>query len=310
MPNTLCHIAIQGSLCEKTLPPSTFVWVLLGCILPDIPWVEMYLLRALGVVDPYQLRYYCTAQASLFFCALLCGAIAMFVRQSKTVFLILLGNSLLHLLLDSLQIKWGNGVNIIAPLDWRLFSFGLVWTDTLITRVITGIGFLYLVMVWQKRAAAVREHYHLAIPAGKKRIIALCCLAGWSLAPPLFFPAMEKADTYFLHTLQQIKERPGKAIAFDRMEFDAGTTEITIFTGERLAVVGDMPKNSGKVSIRGVFITPGTVKSSGFHLHGSFRDGASLAGLFLTCLFFCQSLLLPRFFLCTTHSDNHNKRGP
>ncbi len=296
MPNTLCHIAIQGSLCEKTLPPSAFVWVLLGCILPDIPWVEMHLLRALDLVDPYQLRYYCTAQASLFFCAFLCGAIAMFVRQSTTVFLILLGNSLLHLLLDSLQIKWGNGVNIIAPFDWRLYSAGLIWTDTSITRVITVIGFFYFIVVWRQRACAVRQHYRLAVPQKKKGIIALCCLAGWFFMPPLFFAAMEKADTYSLHTLQQVKERPGKAIAFDRLEYDARKKEITIFTGEHLTVVGNIPKDSGRVSIRGIFITPQTVKSSTFHIHNNFRDGASLAGLFLTCLFICHSLLLSRFF--------------
>ncbi len=299
MPNTLCHIAIQGSLCEKTLPPSAFAWVLLGCILPDIPWVEMHLLRALGIVDPYQLRYYCTAQASLFFCAFLCGAIAMFVRQSKTVFLILLGNSLLHLLLDSLQIKWGNGVNIIAPLDWRLFSVDLIWTDTFITRIITVIGLFYPVIVWQKRSAAVRQHYSLVMPQKGKGIIALCCLTGWFLAPPLFFPAMERADTYSLHTLEQVAERPGKAIAFDRVGYDAEKQEITIFTGEHLKVVGNIPNipdDSGRVSIRGIFIAPQTVQSVTFHLHGNFRDGASMAGLLLTCLFICHSLLLPWFF--------------
>ncbi len=296
MPNTLCHIALQGAACERLLPPAAFLWVLIGCILPDIPWVELHLLQALNILDPYTLRYYCTAQASLFFCALLAGTIAAFIRQSQAVFFILLGNSLLHLLLDSLQIKWGNGVNIIAPFDWHLFSAALIWTDTLATRLITIAGFFYFILVWKKRAAAAHKQYHITLPKGKKRYIALCCLLGWLFAPFLFFPAMEQDNTYSLHTLQLVNKRAGKAIAFDRVKYDAEKKEITIFSGEQITITGQIPVDSGIISLRGSFTAPHTVESNAFHAHGSFRDKASIVGLFLTCLFICHSLLLPRFF--------------
>ncbi len=296
MPNTLCHIAIQGGACHKLLPPSAFAWILLGCILPDIPWIELHIVQGLHIVHPYSLRYYCTAQASLLFCAFLAGGIAMFTQKSKTVFLILLGNSLLHLLLDSLQIKWGNGVNIIAPFDWHLFSAALIWTDTLTTRIITIAGFFYLLLVWQKNSQTVSQYYHIALPSGKKLIVALCCLSGWIFGPLLCFPAMERADTYSLHTLQQKELRTGKTIAFDRIPYDAEQKMITIFSGEKLRVTGKLPEKSGIVSIQGVFRNPQTVASSNFHCHENFRDQASLVGLFLTCLFLCHSLLLPRFF--------------
>ncbi len=296
MPNTLCHIAIQGGICHKLLPPSAFAWIVLGCILPDIPWIELHLVQGLHIANPYSLRYYCTAQASLLFCAFFAGGIAMFIERSRTVFLILFGNSLLHLLLDSLQIKWGNGVNIIAPFDWHLFSAALIWTDTLATRIITIAGFFYLLLVWQKTSQAVDQHYHIVRPSGKKLIIALCCFTGWFLGPFLCFSAMEKADTYSLHTLQLTQKRTGKTIAFDRVPYDADQKIITIFSGEKLKVVGQLPENSGTISIQGIFCNPQTVTSSNFHRHGNFRDKASLVGLFLTCLFICHSLLLPLFF--------------
>ncbi len=295
MPNTLCHIAIQGGLCHKLLPSAAFIWVLLGCIIPDIPWIELHLLQSLHIIDPYTLRYYCTAQASLLFCALLAGCIASFTQKSRIVFLILLGNSLLHLLLDSLQIKWGNGVNIIAPFDWHLFSAALIWTDTLATRIISIAGAFYLLMIWQKSSQETRRHHHLARPCGKKMVIAFCCIASWLVGPFLFFPAMEDADTYSLYTLQQKDQRTGKAIAFDRVPYDAKQKTITIFSGEKLHVTGNLPQKSGRISIQGIFFDPYTVTSSNFHCHGNFRDRASMVGLLLACLFCIQSLLLPRF---------------
>lgn len=296
MPNTLCHIAIQGPLCRFMLPPSSFAWILLGCVLPDLPWILLHLLRPLALFDPYSLRLYCTVQASLFFCALLAGAIALTACRTKTVFLILLVNCLLHLLLDALQIKWGNGVNLLAPFDWHFFTAALLWPENLATRALTVFGLFYLFTTWHNAARAVRLEYRLRLPRGKKRLLAILLLALWCCSPPLFFSALDRADTFALHTLRMVAQRPGKNISFDRVPYNAETREITIFTGERLKIIGSLPDHSGRVSFRGFFTDQQTIRSTAFHSHDNFRDLASKTGLLLTCLFLCHSLLLVPVF--------------
>ncbi len=292
MPNTLCHIALQGPPARQR--PEYLPWILLGCILPDVPWIMLHLLQPANLFEPFALRFYVTAQASLAYCLLLSAALSLFTRRSGVVFALLGGNCLFHLLLDSLQDKWGNGVNILAPFDWHLFSLNLINTDNYLTAVVSTCGLILLAALWGKSSTALRQSPPLQRPRGRKALLALLFTALYLLTPPIFFGGMDQANTWNLHTMRLRAERPGKAISYDRGRYDAATQTLRIFSGEELHLEGQLPTESGRVSIKGVFISPERVRVSALHLHHSHRDRASRLGILLTCIFLCQSLLFPR----------------
>ena len=292
MPNTLVHIALQGPITGK-FSSAFFAWMLIGCVLPDLPWIGMHLIQPLDLFNPYKLRLYFTAQASLFFCVILAGAIALLMRRSREVFFIIALNTLFHLLLDTLQIKWGNGVNLFAPFDWHLFSLSLIWPENLMTVIVSIFGILYFFFVWKKATLSVKSEYELELPKGKKLFFALFLTLFYLVGPFLFFPTMERANTYNLTTMLQKESRTGKTISFDRAHYDNKSNEIKIYSGEYIHITGERPKESGRVSFVGIFTSPDTVRANRYHLHKDKRDLASLTGLILTCAFLFNSLLLP-----------------
>ena len=149
MPNTLAHIGIQGLATRSIIKDADFKWIIIGCIIPDVPWILQRLVTIAFNVNLYDLRLYSTVQSSFFFCILLSFLLATLARQYWKVFIILSINSFFHLILDSLQTKWANGVHLFAPFDWHFINFGLFWPENIITYILTGFGFLYFWMNFQ-----------------------------------------------------------------------------------------------------------------------------------------------------------------
>lgn len=300
MPNTLCHFGVQLPLSRLIAGSAYLRWAMIACILPDLPWITLKIAVITGLFDPYDARLYCTAQASLVFCLLLSAALACTARQTGRVFPVLALNCLLHLLLDPLEIKWGNGVHLAAPSNWTMFHLDFVWPEHPVVLSCTLLGFFVLLFFWRRMAA---------VPLGLARspakwLVALLFL-GLYLAGPLFFlDRMEAADTYYLHTLRLAAERPGKVIAFDRVHYDARDKTLKTFAGERIAVTGRLPERSGRVSFRGRFSTPHSLVADSFHYHPDARDLASLIGLFMACTLLLHSVLLSHF------PATNNQQGP
>ena len=291
LPNTLCHIGIQLPLTRLVAGKDFLLWAMIACIIPDLPWITLKLLVPAGLFDPYDLRLYCTAQASLFFCLFLSAALACMARQSGIVLLVLTGNCLFHLLLDPLEIKWGNGVHLVAPFHWNMFRLDLVWPEHPVVLAFTLAGFLVL-LLFRKRLAAVSP----AIARSPGKWAAGLVFLGLYLAGPLFFlDKLEEADTYYLRTLRLREERPGKAIEFDRVHYNAREKTVKTFAGERIEVVGSQPEHSGRVSFRGRFLSPGSFAIDSYHYHHDERDLASVIGLFMACTLLLHSVLLSRF---------------
>lgn len=117
MPNTLAHIGIQGIATRSIIKDADYKWILIGCIIPDVPWILQRIVSVVFNVDLYALRLYATVQSSFFFCIILSLVLATFSKQYWRVFIILSTNSFFHLILDSLQTKWANGVHLFAPLN-------------------------------------------------------------------------------------------------------------------------------------------------------------------------------------------------
>jgi len=295
LPNTLCHIAIQAPLGRTVFGKDRLLFILIACIIPDLPWILLKGLLPLNCFNPYDLRLYCTAQASLLFCLIFSAALAACSRQSGMIFLVLGSNCLFHLLLDGLEIKWGNGVHLIAPWSWTMMQVGLVWPEHPVILFFSLAGFLYLLYLLYSRRntrnCPMRPNF-----SGKTKIAAaIFFLSCYFLAPLFFLKQMEKADTYNIHTLRMQDERPGKPLAFDRVHYFSQQQTLQTFAGERIIVVGSQPASSGRVSFRGRFLTPTSFLSTEHHYHRDGRDLATLIGLFLTCTLLLQSLLLPHF---------------
>lgn len=294
MPNTLCHIGVQAPLNSCFTDNRALIWVLAGILLPDIPWVSLKILLSSNLLDPYTLRLYFTAQASLFFCLLLAASISLLFSNSRLIFIILAANSFFHLLLDCLQIKWGNGVHFLAPINWELFRLDLMWPEHYLNGLLTLIGFFYLLFKWREIVTLnTANPWPHAGKNLKKLITATILFLSYLMLPLCFSGPMEKADTYYINTMQLKNDRPGKVIEFDRAEFSADSATITIYSGEELTMQGNLPKQSGRVSFKGYFVSENTVFAEQYHQHHGYRDLASVCGLFLTCTLLLQSLVLP-----------------
>ncbi len=287
MPNTLCHFAVQGPAGRFITNKSATLWILTGCILPDIPWMVQRVLLPLHLFNPYDVRLYVTVQASLVFCLVLSFALSLFTEGPVRVFAIVGVNCLCHLLLDTIQIKWGNGVHLFAPFTWKLLQFNLLWSENIIFTICSGIGFLYIILIWKKTAA---EETSLVRPSWIRAAGIFCCLLIYLFAPLHYMPDLEKADNRYIHTLRDIPARTGKPIAFDRVHFSASTRTITTFTGERIFVRGRVPKQSGLLSLQGSFVTDHAIGVTIFHRNSIFRAVCSAVGISLFLLLWAQSL--------------------
>lgn len=267
------------------------VWVIIACIIPDLPWIILKILITIDIFNPYDLRLYCTAQASLFFCLFLSGALACITAQPLRVFLVLAGNCLLHLLLDALQIKWGNGVHLLSPLTWEMFHIDLAWPEQFAAAGCTFFGFAYLIANWK---GCISSGLKLKFSSKLKNICGSLLLAFYLAGPFIFLNQLEQADTYYIQTMRDTNLRPGRFIEFDRIHFYAEKKMLKTFAGEHIAVTGPQPSKSGRVSFRGHFLTPNMITADSYHYHTDFRDLASFLGLFLACTLLLQSLILPQ----------------
>lgn len=282
MPNLLAHYGAQGPISRGLLSGSDVKWILLGCVLPDVPWI---LRRAAGTlvpgVDPYQLRLYAIVQASLFASLLLAAALALLSSRPRRVFLLLGLNALLALLLDALQTKWGNGVHLLAPFDWTTRGLDLFWPESVATYLLTALGLGVVAwLLWRRPGDAVPLE-----PRSPSRVVASAALlAVYFLLPLPLDDDVQRADAHFLRTLRRTAERPGRYVEFDRQRYleRPGADRYRTFAGEELVLRGDPLDAGGTVSLRGRFVATDTLSVVAAHEHRPFfRTGASLLGLAL-----------------------------
>ncbi|MBU0945724.1 MAG: hypothetical protein KJ804_19230 [Proteobacteria bacterium] len=288
MPNTLAHIGIQTPLTGLLTKEVPLQWIVMGCIIPDIPWIVQRIFHTIAEVDPVALHLYATTQASLAYCLILSLAVAMLSRDSKKIFLVLAMNSLFHLLLDATQIKWGNGVNLLVPFSWETLHFNLFWPEHFSSYLLTGLGLLILLLQWRK---AIHCDLHLQRPNPAKTLCLSTCLLLYFFSPPLLIDRAYEADTHYSKTLSSAKTRTGKTVALDRATYSAGDHTLRSYSDQRFKVANPPPLNSSIVSIRGHFLDGETLELSEYHFHRPYRDPASYAGLLLALLFWMHSLV-------------------
>lgn len=291
MPNTLAHIGVQTLVSKSLCRTADFKWITVGCILPDIPWIMQRITAGrIPGLDSLNLHLYSTIQASLFYSLLLAGSISLLTRDARKIFLLLAGNCLLHLLLDGLQIKWANGVHLLAPFSWQLTGFSLFWPEQLPSLLLTGLGVVVLVVF-----AAGETLKPLYFTISRKRLIPAILLGTlYFLTPPLFFRGPLSADNHFAATIVDRTHRSGRKVSFDRAHYDPVTRTLRIFSGERLKITGLPVQESGTVSIQGIFTDQNTVRVLKWHLHSPLRSISTMIGLGSIFLVWMVALLKKR----------------
>ncbi len=279
MPNTLVHIGIHLPITRGIFRGADPKWILLGCVVPDLPWIFQRAARVfLPGLDPVDLRLYATVQASLFFCLIFSAGAALLSRRPLRNFAILALGSALHLLLDALQIKWGNGVHFFAPFSWQMTQFGLLWPESPVTGFFTLLGLGVLIAFGFRRTdedAPIRRMVNLPTAW----TLAGFLLAGHLLLPLALLSGPERANNHYAATLRDKDNRIGKPIQLDRVRWEP-ETGIHVFSGDVLKADGLENVPADTVSIQGRFVSRDRIRVHQWKRHSAgLRNLASYVGL-------------------------------
>lgn len=281
MPNTLAHIGINGFLTKYLLRDSDLFWIFIGTIIPDIPWISNKIVTTIfPELIGYDLQLYLIVQASLFYCIIISFAISLLSKKTKRTFIILALGSLLHLLLDSLQTKWANGVHLSAPISWELTSFELFWPESYFSYLITALGILFIAFNFKsiiKIQVEFQKNYKIFLGF-------IFIIAFYLFTPFVFIKDVEKNDSHFISTLKNNEERIGKYVEMDRkyVVFNKITDSYWIesFDASFIELEGIEKLESDRISIKGNFIGSNKIRVTELHENFSlYRDGASYLGI-------------------------------
>jgi hypothetical protein len=293
VPNTLVHFAVQTAASRSVWRRLDPRFIFLGCLLPDVPWILRRVIVGFGVpVDPFDIRLYTMAQASLAGTLLLAGAFSVLTRAPRLVFTVLGANALLHLLLDATEIKWGNGVHLGAPFSWRMTAFEWVSGDSVVVPALALAG--ALVASWEILRPPLPA---IGFASSRARLLAAAgLLAAYFAAPLLVLDAVYASDSYSVKTVREREARPGRRIGLDRTIFHAspaGAGEIELWTGERVRAEGTLPTHDARVSLLGTFLAPDRLRVDRLTVHEGSRDWPTYLGLGLLVLVWVRPLVRP-----------------
>ena len=284
MPNTLAHIGVQTLITRGLFKQADLRFVLLGCIIPDLPWILQRLVALLSMVDAYQLRSYAIAQAALFMCIPACIGVAVLTQQKAKTFVILLFGCVLHLLLDAMQTKWANGVHLFAPFDWSLLNFGWYWPESPITYILSALGPVMVIYYW-RGLFLTPVPLHFAV---KPVVLSVLFFLVYFVGPVLSMNAVWHADNHYVATLAQ-PEKAGKYVEIDRRPLrldENGQATLRGIAGEDFKLDQHF-ENPAKVSIKGQFKSDWVLQITQVHYHqGALRDWFSYLGLLAVLMSF------------------------
>jgi hypothetical protein len=275
MPNTLAHFGIQSLFSKALFSRADIKWIGLGCLIPDLPWVGQRFVYWLNIVNPVDLRLYVIILSSFFMTLILAAAISLQVQSSRKIFFLLSCNCLLHLLLDATQIKWANGVHLLAPFSWKLVNFGSYWPEQLPALLLTLAGLtLYPLLAWKDRNRKIT-----ILNSGKRQLTGSFLLCVYLVLPCLMLNGPLQENNHFTAVLTA-NQRAGLPMEIDRKNYHADSHTIEIFTGEQLTLQGkNLPGQDATLSILGKFVAHDTILISKYHVHTPLRDVASMIGI-------------------------------
>ena len=278
MPNTLAHLGINGLATKTLMRKADLLVIYVGSVIPDFPWILQRLVSTLQLsINNYDLRLYSIALSSLFFSLILSFALANLFKNVTRTFIIFSFGSLVHLLLDSFETKWGNGVHFFAPFSWELFNLELFWPEDILIYILTAFGFIYILLNWRDTIAFLPALAKIDI---KKMLLLLISLLAYLLLPFLFVKNVESADNHFIKTLRNSDYRLGKYFETDRGFYvDSPNQDKYITPFKEDLKISNLDLNSSEMmSVRAKFISKDEIKIIEYHIHHN-RDIFSYVGL-------------------------------
>lgn len=279
MPNTIAHFAMNGLFTRAVISNTDFKWIYLSCVIPDLPWILQRIIRLFPVsIDLYDLRAYRIAQPSLLICIFLCMSFALLAKQRNKVFIILIISCSLHLLLDAVQIKWTNGVQLFAPINWSLLRFDFFWPESLGSYLLTGAGLLYLVI---NIRMSIQPNCNEFMSSMKFLSLSGVMLLAWLVLPIAYIPSVYAANNHYIDTLKNVQHSVGKKIEIDRNVFVQSNDGYKIKTafGEFIALDNIQAENGALISLQGKLIDNHTIRVDMYHTHTRLRNYASMLNL-------------------------------
>jgi len=290
MPNTLAHIGINGLVTRTLIRKADLLWIYLGALIPDFPWIlQRVVLKLNPAIDSYDLRLYCIVMSSLLFSLIVCVALANLSEKFKRTFTILALGSLIHLVLDSIEKKWANGVQLFVPFDWNLLNIGLFWPEDLPIYIITFFGLFYVLYNFKETISTSIKFVHIT---PRKILISFVFITIYFSVPLLLLNSAEEANNHYVNTLRDREYRMGNYFEVDRgfySDSPKGDEFITPFN-EKLKVKNLDLKTSETMSIRAKFISKDEIQIIDYHIHSN-RDIFSYAGLLIIIILFTISLV-------------------
>jgi hypothetical protein len=281
MPNTLGHLGVQTFLTRSAFKKSDLIWIYIGLLIPDFPWILQRIIKAvLPGADLYDIRLYCVIHASLFFSLVLAASLTLISADFKKVFSLLSLNVLLHLILDSFETKWGNGIQLFVPFNWSIINFGFFWPESIPVYLITAVGLVYILMKWKDALEP-----SILFRFNKNRIIFSSIILIMYLIIPLFLIGeAEGANNHYIETLRNADQHGGKYFEVDRGTYEKSKEVekfITPFKKE-YKVIGKELSGQGTMSIKAKFLTEDEIEIIDYHFHSApLRDIPSYMGLLL-----------------------------
>lgn len=280
MPSTAAHIPVQALATRLSLPSFDHRWMLLGCVVPDIPWMLQRVLHLLPLsLDARALRVYCIVQASLFFTLVAAGGLALLARHPRRALATLSIGALVHLLLDGLETKWGNAPHLLAPARWSGFELDLFWPEHPASYLLAALGLGYLVLTWWRPS---RTESPLDLSSPLRSALAVSLLAVYLAAPPLLSSGPLDADSHYVRTLGTGADRTEAYLELDRARYLPGADRgiLVAYTGERIPTTAALTDDTATVSVKGRFTPAGRLAVRAYHVHHPFaRDALTLLGL-------------------------------
>ena len=290
MPATLGHIGIQVLLSKGLIARNDTKWALLGCIIPDIPWIAQRLVHTFFEVPAVPLRTYFIAQSSLAVSLALCLALSMFSRSPWLVFRILSFGALAHLLLDALEIKWGNGVVLFAPAVWNTWRADLFWPEDIWPLLLFGLGALTAVILVFRNTSDKKD---MQVPRKGRFVLMLVGLLLYALLPWIAMPSVKANDLHYVRTIDDVPKRAGQPIEIDRNPVVVKNGQVVLETwfGEPILLENSGLTEPGQVSVKGTFTGSGVIEVNKVRVHDpTTRTYATQIGLLFILLWWIRAL--------------------
>ena len=222
MPNTLAHIGVQLPLFRRLMPAADPRWIVLGLLIPDLPWILQRILISTTTLDPVQVRAYVVSMSAPFFCLLLSAAISLPFRRRWQVFGILSVHCVLHLVLDSLQDKAHLGVLFLAPLHWQTYQWELFSMDGWVSILLTLLGALTLLSgFWgglKFPGIALDAHCRM-----RTWFTSLLLAITYLWLPVFCMETVIASNVHDLRVWDGSEQRTGQVVHFDRAWYAPGT---------------------------------------------------------------------------------------